>query len=416
MRTPTVQVGELALNDAGAFKIGPFGSSLKKTELVKSGIPVAGIENVLPNKFIKGFRRFITPRKFEELSDYEILPNDVLVTTMGTIGRAASAPLDIGRAIFDSHLFRMRVDTSRVFPRYLCYALNSDLVACQLARMARGAIMEGLNTTILRECSIPLPELPEQQRIAALLGQADRLRNTRRYALELTDNFLPAAFVELFGDPQTNPHNWDRGTIDDVVLFSQYGTSRKSNSARQGYPVLGMGNITNEGSLDLSTLAYVELPKHEFESLALKRGDIIFNRTNSTELVGKTACWNLGRDAVLASYLVRLCLKPEVLPEFFSELLNTRYFKNLFRNRCKKAVGQSNISPTLLKEFPVYIPPLPLQQKFATLSERVERLRSVQREALRQAEHFFQALLHRAFSDTDSTNAQSSKCMAQQAT
>jgi len=138
VKTPTVQVGELALNDSGAFKIGPFGSSLKKTELVESGIPVAGIENVLPNKFVKGFRRFITARKFEELSDYEILPDDVLVTTMGTIGRAAFAPPDVGRVIFDSHLFRMRVDTNRVFPPYLCYALNSDLVASQLARMARG--------------------------------------------------------------------------------------------------------------------------------------------------------------------------------------------------------------------------------------------------------------------------------------
>jgi len=72
VNTFTVQVGELALNDSGAFKIGPFGSSLKKTELVGSGIPVAGIENVMPNKFLKGFRRFITARKFEELSDYEI--------------------------------------------------------------------------------------------------------------------------------------------------------------------------------------------------------------------------------------------------------------------------------------------------------------------------------------------------------
>ncbi|MFZ0680265.1 restriction endonuclease subunit S [Candidatus Binatus sp.] len=400
MKTPAVQVGELALNNSGAFKIGPFGSSLKKTELVESGIPVAGIENVLPNKFVKGFRRFITPRKFDQLSDYEILPDDVLVTTMGTIGRAASAPPDIGRVIFDSHLFRMRVNTSRVFPPYLCYAINSDLVASQLVRMARGAIMEGLNTTILRECSIPLPDMSEQRRIAGQLEKADRLCRTRRYAVELTDTFLPAAFLELFGDPQTNSKGWDMSTIEDVVVFSQYGTSQKSNSDKQGYPVLGMVNITTKGSLDLSTLAYVNLPKDEFQGLALQRGDIIFNRTNSAELVGKTACWNVDMSAVLASYLVRLRLKPEVLPEFFSALLNTGYFKNLFRDRCKKAVGQSNISPTLLKEFPAYIPPLSLQQKFATLVEQVERLRAVQREELRQAEHLFASLLDRSFGAT----------------
>src|SRR2546422_953910 len=121
----TVKIGSLASSESGAFKIGPFGSSLKKSELVNVGIPVAGIENVLPNHFERGFRRFITRTKFDELSDYEIRGGDVLVTTMGTIGRAAVAPPDIGRAIIDSHLFRMRFDTARVHPQYLCHALNS---------------------------------------------------------------------------------------------------------------------------------------------------------------------------------------------------------------------------------------------------------------------------------------------------
>jgi type I restriction enzyme S subunit len=281
---------------------------------------------------------------------------------------------------------------------YLYAFCQSEDYWHQVRSAVRGAAQGGVNSTTLSSLVLALPDLSEQSRIAAELEQADRLlRLTRRYALELTDTILPAAFLELFGDPQANPKGWDSCTIDDVVLSSQYGTSAKSNSAKQGYPILGMGNITNSGSIDLSTLAYVDLPKNEFANLALRRGDIIFNRTNSTELVGKTAFWNLDIDAVLASYLVRLWLKPEVLPQFFTALLNTRYFKNLFRDRCKKAVGQSNISPTLLKEFPAYIPPLPLQQKFACLVERVERLRAVQREALRQAEHLFATLLHRAF-------------------
>ncbi len=198
MRTYTVHVGELALDDRGAFKIGPFGSSLKKSELVGSGIPVVGIENVLPNDFVKGFRRFITIQKFEELSDYEILAGDVLVTTMGTIGRAAVVPADLGRAIFDSHLFRMRVDTNRVYPPYLCYAINSDLVALQLNRMARGAIMEGLNTTILRDCEIPLPGLPEQRRIARLLRQVQHYQWVHQEALRQSEHLFDTLLHQVF--------------------------------------------------------------------------------------------------------------------------------------------------------------------------------------------------------------------------
>jgi type I restriction enzyme, S subunit len=289
--------------------------------------------------------------------------------------------------------------SAKAHPSYLRYLLVEDRFHAKFLKT-----VAGVGGSLLRarpaqvaDIEVPLPRLSEQRRIAEQLEQADRLCRTRRYALQLTDTFLPAAFLELFGDPQTNSKGWDRGIIEDVLVCSQYGTSQKSNSIGQGYPVLGMGNITNKGAIDLSILAYVDLSEDEFQSLALQRGDIIFNRTNSAELVGKTACWNLDMNAVLASYLVRLRLKAEVLPEFFSALLNTGYFKNLFRDRCKKAVGQSNISPTLLKEFPTYIPPLPLQQKFAALAERVERVRAVQREALRQAEHLFASLLYRAF-------------------
>ena len=164
------------------------------------------------------------------------------------------------------------------------------------------------------------------------MEQADRLRRTRRYALELTDTFLPAAFLELFGDPLTQSQGWDRGHNRGCCSISRSTDFAKSNSVTQGYPVLGMGNITNKGSLDLSTLAYVICPRTNFRASHSQRGDIIFNRTNSTELVGKTACWNLDTNAVLASYLIRLRLKPEVLPEFVSALLNTGYFKNLFRD------------------------------------------------------------------------------------
>jgi type I restriction enzyme S subunit len=155
--------------------------------------------------------------------------------------------------------------------------------------------------------------------------------------------------------------------------------------------------LPNDGHIELEPLSYVELTDKEFIDLRLERGDIIFNRTNSTELVGKTAYWNYDFNAVIASYLVKLKLKKTVLPEFFVALLNSPSYKRLFQERCKKAVGQSNVSPTLLKEFPVIVPPLAEQERFAAIIQRHERLRAQQREAERQAEMLFQSLLHRAF-------------------
>jgi type I restriction enzyme, S subunit len=265
------------------------------------------------------------------------------------------------------------------------------------SQIVSGANLPRLSPKDLAKHPIPLPPLEEQRRIAGILARADRLRQMRRYALQLSDGYLQAIFLRMFGDPVTNPMGWEKAKIGDVVQESQYGTSDKSNNERIGYPIFGMGNITFSGHLDLTDLSYVDLNEGEFQKLRLEQGDIIFNRTNSTELVGKTAVWNVDMVAVLASYLVKLRLTPNMLPTYFVALLNMPYYKYLFQKRCKKAVGQSNVSPTLLKEFPILIPPIDEQKRYDQVTHRMEHLRLQQREALRQADGLFDALLHRAF-------------------
>jgi type I restriction enzyme S subunit len=377
---------------------------LKKTELVDSGIPVAGIENVLPNKFVKGFRRFITARKFEELSDYEILPDDVLVTTMGTIGRAAPAPPDVGRAIFDSHLFRMRVDTSRVFPPYLCFALNSDLVAYQFSRMARGAIMEGLNTTILRECSIPLPEMSDQRRIAGRLEDADRLVRTRLYALELTDTILPAAFLELFGDPVKNPRGFDHVVLGDDLDCIESGFSPVCEGPRESvnqWAVLGLGAVTTGifKPAENKRLPDDVPPRPELE---VHDGDVLVTRKNTYDLVAACALVRTPPQRLLLPdtiFRFRLNRSSRLSPVFLWGLFSFPSFRKRVQGLASGSAGSMpGISKNKFMSINCPVPSLPLQQKFATLVQRVERLRAAQREALRQAEHLFASLLHRAFS------------------
>ncbi|NOH03012.1 MAG: hypothetical protein HND47_14170 [Chloroflexi bacterium] len=285
-----------------------------------------------------------------------------------------------------------------VIPEWIYHFLRQEKVRQQATGWFRGtAGQQRVPATFLEELKIPLPPLTEQKRIASLLARADRLRHLRRTAHELGESLLQSVFLEMFGDAKTNSKNWDMCIIDDAVEFSQYGTSEKSNSEKRGYPVLGMANITYEGKIDLEKLSYVELSDKEFADLKLERGDVIFNRTNSTELVGKTAYWNYDFDAVIASYLVKLKLKKDVLPEFFVGLLNTPHFKSMFQERCKKAVGQSNISPTLLKEFPMFVPPLSLQEEFAGVVARVESLRGRMSEGERQVEGLFESMLAQSF-------------------
>lgn len=218
---PKVKIESLASPEPGSFKIGPFGSSLKKDELVADGIPVVGIENVLSD-FSAKFHKFVTNEKFGQLSQYEIRPGDLLVTTMGTIGRAAVVPEGLGPAIIDSHLFRMRVDQTKIFPPYLCYAVNGYTELRQeLVRMAGGAIMAGLNTKILKACSLPLPFIDEQKRVAAILTEAmstvERARVATETQLEAA-RALPAAYLRaVFNSPEAQ--QWPRKRLDEVCDF-----------------------------------------------------------------------------------------------------------------------------------------------------------------------------------------------------
>jgi type I restriction enzyme S subunit len=250
----------------------------------------------------------------------------------------------------------------------------------------------------LKETSIRFPNIATQRQIAGQLEQADRLRRTRRYALELTDTFLPAAFLELFGSARDS--RWDRSTLGELTLDFSYGTSTKcsDNSALQA--VLRIPNVIR-GAIDTTDLKFGELTPNEQKKLRLEHGDLLFVRTNGNpDYVGRCAVFDLEADLYFASYLIRARTHQKLIaPVFLAAYLRMPDGRRSMQPSIRTTAGQYNVSVEGLRDVQVIVPPLPLQQKFAALVERVERLRSVQREALRQAEHLFASLLHRAFSE-----------------
>jgi type I restriction enzyme, S subunit len=399
MKSREIKIGELADAEPGSFKIGPFGSSLKKDEIFKDGIPVLGIENVLNNTFTPPFRRNIKKDKYKQLYQYTIKTGDILVTTMGTIGYAAVVPDNIGNAIIDSHLFRMRVDQSKVYPHYLCYGINYyDGVKRHLQQMSRGAIMEGLNTTILKECTLPLPSLPEQKRIAAILEKADRLRRLRRYALELTGTYLQSVFLEMFGDPSKNPKNWSTDYLYQLcskVVDCPHSTPIYT-STPTAYACVRSSDI-QDGFLDWSTTKYIDYQEYQkrIRIHVPMPNEVVYCREGAR--FGNAAIIPNGKKVCLGQRMMLFRAAPDVAtPEFIWAFLESEST----RKQADGIVGGS-ASPHLnvgdIKEFIAIIPPLPLQQKFAQIVQKYERLRAQQKEAERQAEHLFQTLLHKAF-------------------
>ncbi|MCX6151740.1 MAG: restriction endonuclease subunit S [Ignavibacteriales bacterium] len=330
--------------------------------------------------------------KGEILQDYLIKKGDYLI---GMDGEFNLAEWKSEEALLNQRACKIVFDDQLINPKYGFYFLPKKLK--EIEDSTSFVTVKHISHKQILKIQIPLPPLPIQKQIAEILERADKAKQKRKEANKLTDEFLQSVFIEMFGDPNTNTNGWDTGIINDALEYSDYGTSNKSNHEKLGYPVLGMANITYEGQLDLTKLSFVELTDDEFNKLKLEQGDIIFNRTNSTELVGKTTYWNKNLDAVLASYLVKLRLNKKFNLVVFSFLLNTTHFKTMFISRCKKAVGQSNISPTLLKEFPIYFPPLSLQQQFAEIVNKTEALKEKQKQSKQELENLFQSLMQKAF-------------------
>lgn len=248
----------------------------------------------------------------------------------------------------------------------------------------------------IKKIEIPLPPLPEQKRIAEVLDKADALREKRRLVLQKLDLLLQSVFLEMFGDPVKNPKGWERATIRDLVSSVNYGTSEKAGQVGE-FPILRMNNITYQGSWNFTDLKYIDLSEKDRKKYLVKRGDILFNRTNSKELVGKTAVYRETAEIAFAGYLIRVRTNAENNPEYISAFLNSRYGKLILNNMCKNIIGMANINAQELQDISLPKPPTELQNKFASIVEQVEKNKKKLKISLQQTENLFQSLQQKAF-------------------
>lgn len=268
----------------------------------------------------------------------------------------------------------------------------------KLVDQSTGGAQPNISQKIVRELLVPVPSLPEQRRIVDLLSRAEGIVRLRREAEKKAAELIPALFLDMFGDPATNSKGWPVGTVGEAIESADYGSSSKATSDGVGLPMIRMGNVTYAGHLDFADLKYVDLPEAEVGRYSLQEGDILFNRTNSKELVGKTGLWDGVLNAIAASYFIRLRVQRQVLnPHYLWAFMNTSHMKRVIFDTARGAIGQSNINSKELKAFPLPVPPLPLQQQFALRCADVSGLTNQQSAATAKAQATFDALLAHQF-------------------
>jgi type I restriction enzyme, S subunit len=329
--------------------------------------------------------------KYTNEKGVEVTETDVLIAWDG----ANAGKMGVGfTGVIGSTLARLRPTSEAIHSRFAFWFLESSNELIKSQRV--GATIPHINGITLREIEIPLPPLPVQQQIAAILDKADALRRKDRELLKQYDALAQAIFMDMFGDPVRNEKGWLIGSIRDMSSEVKYGTS--SPAEPQGdYIYLRMNNITYEGAWDFKDLKYISISNQDKPKYVLKKHDLVFNRTNSKELVGKTAVYDQEKEVIIAGYLIRVRTNALGNPYYISGFLNSKMGKSILFNMCKSIIGMANINAQELQNIQLPIPPIALQNDYQIRIEAIKTLKYKVLEAQQQSETLFQSLLQQAF-------------------
>jgi len=301
-----------------------------------------------------------------------------------------------GPAYVVNHLATLEV-TPQVDPVYLRYFWE----AFDSSRLIHDPAYPSISLEAITEVEIELPPLPEQKRIAAVLAKADRLRRLRRYARELSDTYLQSVFLEMFGDGDGRKTTIQELLQARAILDMHDGNHgeahpRRSDFVSQGIPFLTATNVIDDQVFLDSAPCISPERASELRIGWIKPGDVLLSHNATVGRVGVVPSFR-GR-VVIGTSLTYYRLNSEVfLPACFAQVLRSRSFQSQLESMMKQTT-RNQVPITRQRELLVPAPPpLPLQQQFARIVHKFERLRAQQREAERQAEHVFQTLLHQAF-------------------
>lgn len=193
---PLVTIAEICSNT----RTGPFGSSLHHDEFVDEGVFVLGIDNAVENKFSYNRMRYVTEEKYQQLKRYTVYPGDVIITIMGTVGRAAVIPEDMPKAINTKHLACLSPNFNVVDSYFLCNAFQiHPEIKRQLQEQTKGAIMAGLNLTVIRGLKFKLPPLERQKQFVEFYKQVNKSKVAIQAALDKTQLLFDSLMQKYFG-------------------------------------------------------------------------------------------------------------------------------------------------------------------------------------------------------------------------
>ncbi len=345
------------------------------------------------------------PEAFVRRAEQNLIEGDLLVSSANSwnlVGKACWVPKLSYRATAGGFISILRCDRESVYPRYFYHWVTSGQTQHDLRKCGRQTTnISNLDFDRALDLEIPLPSLAEQKRIAAILDKADAIRRKLQQSLRLSDDFLRSVFLDMFGDPVTNPKRWDDGSVlgDIAEIVSGVTKGRKLDGKKtREIPYLAVANVQDK-RLNLEAVKTIPATNEEIQKYRLVKNDLLLTEGGDPDKLGRGTLWNDElAECIHQNHIFRVRLThPEIHPVFLNWLVGSERGKKYFLRSAKQTTGIASINMTQLRAFPMLIPPLLVQKQFAALIQAVAKKTMKLTLQARAAENLFSSLQQRAF-------------------
>jgi type I restriction enzyme S subunit len=382
---------------------GPFGTQLHASDYTEKGIPLIRIKNIGVNRFIFDDIKFITEKKFQDLKRSAVYPNDILLAKTGaTIGKVCLVPREIKEGLIASSCAKISIDEQKASPALISYFLNTNYCYKQIIGKSVGSTRSTINLENIKRIKVPDIPLSIQRKIASILEKAESVKGKRKEANRLTDEFLKSAFLEMFGDPVRNTKGWKICEVEDIaanekhsIKAGPFGSSlKKEYYVKKGYKIYGQEQVIKD---DLTFGDYY-ISEEKYKTLAsnkIKEGDILISLVGTFGKISVVP--KKFEPGIINPRLMKITLNQKMMiPILFKFLLVSEGIRARIENYSHGGtMGIVNVG--IMKKIKIPVPPIPLQQKFANLVQKVEKLKEKQRESENELNNLFNSLMQKAF-------------------
>ena len=336
----------------------------------KSEYMMLSSKNIFDDEITFGEPRFLSEKDFErEHKRTQIAVGDVLLTIVGTVGRTAVVDEDMPAFALQRSVAVLHPKNDVCLPRFLMYALRGKRT--YIENRAKGVAQKGIYLKEVSDIDIYIPDISNQEIIINKLDKVNTIIKLRQEELLALDNLIKARFVEMFGDPVSNPYGYDKVALSDLadIKIGPFGSLlHKEDYIDGGHPLLNPshivdGKVSPDDKLTISDEKYEELSAYQ-----LKTGDVVMGRRGE---MGR--CAVVPEDGFLCgtgSMLIRT--KGEVTADYIQKIISFPSFKKTIEDM---AVGQTmpNLNVPIVSGFQIIKPPMEVQDRYYAFAEQVNK-------------------------------------------